>query len=121
MRDHLQDFDAGYASEQETADMIRKIYDRTGYVIDTHTAVAAYVCEDYKTRTKDETKCVIASTASPYKFVKSVMQAIGQADGEKDELELLGNLEKSVQSRDAESHLRYSRCGSTAYKRMRCR
>ena len=46
MRDHLQDFDAGYASEQETADMIRKIYDRTGYVIDTHTAVAAYVCED---------------------------------------------------------------------------
>ena len=94
MRDHLQDFDAGYASEQETADMIRKIYDRTGYVIDTHTAVAAYVCEDYKTRTKDETKCVIASTASPYKFVKSVMQAIGQADGEKDDLELLGDLEK---------------------------
>ena len=75
-------------------DMIRKIYDRTGYVIDTHTAVAAYVCEDYKTRTKDETKCVIASTASPYKFVKSVMQAIGQADGEEDELKLLGNLEK---------------------------
>lgn len=95
MKEHLQDFDAGYATEQETAAMIGKIYDRTGYVMDTHTAVAAHVCEDYKARTGDHTKCVVASTASPYKFVKSVMQAIGEADSERDELELLPLLNKA--------------------------
>lgn len=95
MKENLQDFDAGYATEQETAEMIRKVYDKTGYVLDTHTAVAAHVCEDYKARTKDGTKCVVASTASPYKFVKSVMQAIGEAGDEKDELELLPLLKQA--------------------------
>lgn len=95
MKESLQDFDAGYATEGQTADMIRKVYKRTGYVMDTHTAVAAHVCEEYKERTGDETKCLVASTASPYKFVKSVMDAMGGADEGKDELELLPLLEKA--------------------------
>ena len=84
MKEKLADFFGGFATEQETADIIKKIYDNCGYVIDTHTAVAAHVYEQYKSATGDNTKTVIASTASPYKFTRSVMAAIApdKADGE---------------------------------------
>ena len=81
MKEKLADFDAGYASEAQTAEEIRKVYERTGYVIDTHTAVASYVCREYETRTGDRRPCVIASTASPYKFAKSVLSAINPSPG----------------------------------------
>ena len=55
---------------------IKKLYEDTGYVIDTHTAVAAAVYEKYRKETDDTTKTVIASTASPFKFTRSVMNAI---------------------------------------------
>ena len=76
MKEKLADFEAGYATEEETAKIIHDIYTSTGYVMDTHTAVAAEVCRTYREENKDETKCLVASTASPYKFVKSVMGAI---------------------------------------------
>lgn len=72
----LKDFESGYATEAKTAETIRDLYDETGYVIDTHTAVAASVYNDYRKATGDETVTVIASTASPYKFTRSVMEAI---------------------------------------------
>ena len=65
MKKELADFYGNYASEQETADAIAKLYSDTGYVIDTHTAVAAAVYGKYREETYDETKTVIASTASP--------------------------------------------------------
>ena len=55
---------------------IRKIFEDTGYLIDTHTGVAATVYNAYKAETGDQTKTVIASTASPYKFSHSVLEAI---------------------------------------------
>ena len=58
----------------KTAQEIAKVYKDTGYVMDTHTAVAACAYEKYKAETGDETKTVIASTASPYKFTRSVME-----------------------------------------------
>lgn len=76
MKQKLQDFIGGYATEQETAETIRNLYEKTGYVIDTHTAVATTVYNKYKKETKDNTVTVIASTASPYKFTRSVMEAI---------------------------------------------
>ena len=77
MKEQLADFYGNYTSEAETAKVIRDLYDKTGYVIDTHTAVAAGVYKKYKEETKDtETKTVIASTASPFKFTRSVMDAI---------------------------------------------
>lgn len=76
MRTKLQDFFGGYTTESETAEIINTIYKKTGYVLDTHTAVAAHVYEQYKAATKDETRTVIASTASPYKFTRCVMEAI---------------------------------------------
>lgn len=76
MKEQLADFVGGYADEEATAAIIKKLYEDTGYVIDTHTAVAASVYESYKADTKDTAKTIIASTASPYKFARSVMTAI---------------------------------------------
>lgn len=78
MKVQLRTFYGNYASEQETADAIRSIYEDTGYVIDTHTAVAASVYKKYVEETGDEKKTVIASTASPFKFARSVMDAIDE-------------------------------------------
>ncbi len=94
MKAELLDFEAGYATEEQTASMIYEVYEKTGYVMDTHTAVAAYVCREYQARTKDTAKCVIASTASPYKFVKSVMSSIDSSYAEQDEFSLLEELKK---------------------------
>ena len=79
MREKLGDFYGNYASEKETADVIKAIYEDTGYVIDTHTAVAACVYKKYVSDTSDKTATVIASTASPFKFTRSVMDAIDKA------------------------------------------
>lgn len=78
MREELKGFVGGYATEKETADTIKRIYEETDYVIDTHTAVAASVYHEYKKESGDNTKTLIASTASPYKFTRSVMNAINK-------------------------------------------
>lgn len=79
MKEKLDDFYGNYTSEDETAKVIRDIYENTGYVIDTHTAVAAGVYEKYKADTLDkDTKTIIVSTASPFKFAGSVMSAIDE-------------------------------------------
>lgn len=79
MREQLDDFYGNYASEAETEKVIKDIYESTGYIIDTHTAVAASVFKKYKAETGDTTNTVIASTASPFKFTRSVMDAIDKA------------------------------------------
>ena len=94
MRKKLDDFTGGYATEEETKETIRKTYERTGYVMDTHTAVAASVCAKYRKDSGDETKCLIASTASPYKFIHSVMSAIDEKYASADEFELIDELNK---------------------------
>lgn len=92
MKEELQDFYGNYASEEETAETIRKIYEDTGYVIDTHTAVAACVCDKYRKETKDRSVTVIASTASPYKFTRSVMTAIDEQYRDMEDFELVDKL-----------------------------
>ena len=94
MRQRLADFAAGYATEEETAGCIRSVFEKTGYVMDTHTAVAAHVCGQYRSKSKDTRKCVVASTASPFKFVKSVMTAIDDKYKPEDEFTLLEELRK---------------------------
>ncbi|MFR8238031.1 MAG: threonine synthase [Dorea sp.] len=94
MRERLADFAAGYATEAQTAQAIHDTYHKTGYVMDTHTAVASYVCEEYRRTSGDETKCVIASTASPYKFVKSVMTAVDEKYADAGEFDLLPELQR---------------------------
>ncbi len=89
MKEGLKDFYGNYASEQETADAIKRIYDSCGYVIDTHTAVAASVYAKYRSKTGDTHKTVIASTASPFKFARSVMCAIDPAYDSKADFDLI--------------------------------
>jgi threonine synthase len=87
MKENLKDFVGGWASEQKTREAIRKVYDENGYVIDTHTAVAASVYHGYVENTGDVTKSVIVSTASPYKFANSVLGAINADDIPTDDYE----------------------------------
>lgn len=94
MREELKDFYGNYASEEETAKVIKDLYVKTGYVIDTHTAVAASVYKKYKAATGDETKTVIASTASPFKFTRSVMNAIDQKYDAMGDFELVDELSR---------------------------
>ena len=94
MQDKLGDFYGNYASEKETADRIKDMYENTGYVLDTHTAVASAVYQKYVADTKDTTKTVIASTASPFKFTRSVMNAIDPKYNEMSDFELVDELSK---------------------------
>ena len=93
MKANLSDFAAGYANEEEVKAKIREVYGNTGYVMDTHTAVAASVYEKYRKETGDNVKTVIASTASPYKFARSVMTAIDERYDELEEFDLIDSLE----------------------------
>lgn len=92
MKENLQDFYGNYADEEETAETICRLYKDTGYVIDTHTAVAACVYQKYRKETNDQTAAVIASTASPYKFTRSVMAAIDDRYREMEDFELVDEL-----------------------------
>jgi len=86
-------FDAGFADESATMAAIRDVFSRYGYLCDTHTAVAFSVLGEYRRKTKDETPAVVVSTASPYKFARSVLSALsGNADGAKDDFEIMDAL-----------------------------
>ncbi len=92
MKNQLSDFYGNYANEKETTEKIQELYDSTGYVIDTHTAVASCVYDKYKKETKDVKPAVIASTASPYKFTRSVMNAIDHKYDTMEDFELVDML-----------------------------
>ena len=68
-------FDSGSADEEQTKDTIAEVYKETGYVLDTHSAVAYHVA---KTCAGAGEAVVSLSTASPYKFPQAVMSALGQ-------------------------------------------
>lgn len=76
VKEKMSDFFGGFADEEETKKAIAEMYEKYSYLIDTHTAVAYKVYEDYRNATGDETPTVIASTASAYKFAVSVAEAL---------------------------------------------
>ena len=92
MREKLTDFYGNFATEEETAATIRHIWETDHYVIDPHTAVGACVYEKYRKETGDSRTTVIASTASPFKFTRSVMRAIEKGDETSSDLELADQL-----------------------------
>lgn len=69
----FDDFLSGYASEEETKTTIKSVYEDEGYLIDPHTSVAKTVADKLGLK-----KTVILSTASPYKFSSSVLDALGE-------------------------------------------
>jgi len=77
IKERLTGFYGVYASETDTAEAIREMYEKSGYVIDTHTAVAYAAYKKYREQdNNDNTRTVIVSTASPYKFTVDVMKSI---------------------------------------------
>lgn len=94
-------FYGGCADDEKCAETIKETYDRFGYVTDTHTAVAVSVHNEYVKATGDETKTIIASTASPFKFNGAVLSALdGEAQvAELDEFRLLEKLAEEYELR----------------------
>ncbi|WIF95332.1 threonine synthase [Caminicella sporogenes] len=76
MKEKLDVIYSGYATEYETYNAIEEVYNESDYLIDTHTAVAYFVYKKYKEETNDNTKTIIASTASPFKFTRDVLKAV---------------------------------------------
>lgn len=89
-----EEFAAGFCDDNETKATIKKIYDKYSYTLDTHSAVAVKVYEDYRQSTGDTTKTVIASTASPYKFSASVLEAIEGKPSSLDEFAMVDRLKE---------------------------
>lgn len=77
VREGMKCFYGGFCTEKETEQAAGDMYRENHYLMDTHTAVAYKVYQDYVKETGDETPTLIASTASPYKFAESVGRAIG--------------------------------------------
>ena len=86
-------FWGGCCTEEKTMATIKETLDKYDYLIDTHTAVAVGVYNEYKEVTGDIRPTVIASTASPYKFANSVIEAIGE-EVTSDEFETVRKLSK---------------------------
>lgn len=86
------EFYAGCCSDEDTEKTIKATFDKYSYTCDTHTAVAVKVYNDYRAATGDTTKTVIASTASPYKFSASVLEAIDGSKPNMDEFAMVDRL-----------------------------
>lgn len=91
---NAEEFYGGYATEDEDKATIKAVFEKEHYVLDTHTAVAVTVYNKYVADTGDKTPTIVDSTASPYKFTKSVMEAIDPKYADKGDFELVSELEK---------------------------
>ncbi len=80
--------------DKKTVETIKEVFEKYSYVADTHTAVAIAAYNEYKSETGDKTKTVIASTASPYKFSKSVLEAVDSERLCDDEFEIIKSLKE---------------------------
>jgi threonine synthase len=90
-------FAAGWCSDEAAAENIAKLFGTEGYLMDTHTAVAYTVLEEYRKKTGDETLTVVLSTASPYKFCDSVLSAMG-VEEKRPGTEILAQLEEKTRT-----------------------
>ncbi len=86
-------FWAGWCDDNATKSRIRELFEADGYLCDTHTAVALDVYSQYLEKTGDySTPTIIASTASPFKFSKSVLEALGEIDPNRSEFDIINEL-----------------------------
>ncbi len=91
---HDEGFVGGWANDGQTKEEIARIFRETGYLCDTHTAVAMRVQRLYRERTGDPTLVIVLSTASPFKFAPSILSALGgqESGSEFDMLRQLADL-----------------------------
>lgn len=94
LRSFFHGFYGGYASEEKVFAAIHACYEEEHYLLDPHTAVAAAVLKDYRKETGDEHVQLVASTASPYKFARSVLHAVDSSYDQRSDPEQFRILEK---------------------------
>ncbi|QAA35106.1 threonine synthase [Clostridium manihotivorum] len=99
MKERLEELYGGFATEEETIEAIKEVYASSKYVLDTHTAVAYNVFRKYVSTTKDDAVTVIASTASPFKFPRSVNEALSFEDSKASDFEMVEKLSKEFNIR----------------------
>lgn len=97
MKDNMKNFFGGYADDIKTVDAIRELFNAFGYTVDTHTAVAYQVYADYVEKTGDKTQTLIASTASPFKFPRSVLEGLGEDVSAYNDFELVELLSEKAE------------------------
>jgi len=91
--DQLQSlFHGGFADQLDTSKSIKEAFEKYGYLLDPHSAVGYSVLQKYREETGDKTPTVLASTASPFKFNRAVLDAIGRDTSHKNEFSLLQDL-----------------------------
>ncbi|MEG2074360.1 MAG: threonine synthase, partial [Angelakisella sp.] len=88
------DFWGGFCDDGATRGTIAEIFGEYSYLCDPHTAVAANVAGQYRAATGDDTPMVIVSTASPYKFADSVLDALGAKETDCDDFRKAEQLER---------------------------
>lgn len=89
MKAQLSDFFGGFAAEAETLEEIASVFEKTRYVLDPHTAVAENVLKKYRNQTKDPLPAIVVSTASPYKFPRAVVEALGHKEAGLDDFAMV--------------------------------
>ena len=85
------EFSCGCCDDEQTEETIGRVWREYGYLMDTHTAVAWHVADEYARESGSEAPLVVLSTASPYKFPAAVLHAIG-GDASGDEFGLMQRL-----------------------------
>ena len=90
------DFYGNCAGDDEAAETIKYLFEKYNYLCDTHTAVAVNVYRKYLEETGDNTPCVIASTASPYKFAPAVLEAVSGKKPSGSEFDMVAELSEST-------------------------
>jgi threonine synthase len=112
-----ENFWAGFCDDDDTKKTIKNMHDKFSYVCDPHTAVAINVYQQYKEKTADFTKTIIASTASPFKFAGDVLDALkgkSQNQGEFEKINELSELSMLVPPKQIvsikEKELRFFDC-----------
>lgn len=91
-KEFIKDFYGDYASTEEVYHAIKKVYNEEGYLMDTHTAVGHVVLNKYREKSGDNRPSLVASTASPYKFPRSICNALDIDITEKNDFEILNIL-----------------------------
>ena len=93
MKTRLQnEFFASYTTQVETKDLIKEVYEKENYLLDPHTAVAYKGMLDFKKENRNNYKTIVLSTASPYKFMDTVLNSISESKS--DEFKMMEECEQ---------------------------
>ena len=93
--DEAPEFLGYFSTEEETKDVIYNVFEEYGYLLDPHTAVGVSAFFKFMNEAYDETACVILSTANPYKFPQSVLEAVAETT-EEDAFKAIKKLESDT-------------------------